>query len=494
MTSAAGGRRGEEFLPVLLDALYTDTSDDADALLVAGRSLAKHELIGWATAVADEIHGAVAVAVHATPTMETVVAVVAGLLCGVPVVPLPPDSGPAELAHLLRDSRATLVLADQPDLLADLPRNGAPLPPVVPISRTARSTTRYPEPPPERTALVLYTSGTTGPPKGALISRRAIAADLDALADAWQWTPSDTLVHGLPLFHVHGLVLGLLGPLRLGSRLVHTGRPTPGAYAAASGTLYFGVPTVWSRVCADEPAARALRRARLLVSGSAALPVPVFHRLAALAGQPPLERYGMTETLITVSGRAVGERRPGQVGLPVAGVQTRLVDDDGAILPPDGESIGELQVRGPTLFSGYLRAGDAVNGMTDGRSVEDTTDGWFVTGDVAVVAPDGWHRIVGRASTDLIKSGGYRIGAGEVEDALLAHPAVVEAAVIGTPHPDLGEQVTAYVVADGVDARQLIDFVAGQLSAHKRPRQVHLVDRLPRNAMGKVTKKLLGAG
>ncbi|WP_329111242.1 acyl-CoA synthetase [Micromonospora sp. NBC_01699] len=469
---------------MLLDALLTETSDDSDALVVAGRTLSRHDLIGWATAVADDIHGAATVAVHATPTVETVVGVLAGLIGGVPVVPLPPDSGPAELAHLLRDSRADLVLTERPDLL-DALSDGTPRPAVLPIGRSTRSSTRYPEPSPESTALVLYTSGTTGPPKGALISRAAIAADLDALADAWQWTPDDTLVHGLPLFHVHGLVLGVLGPLRLGSRLVHTGRPTPDAYAAAAGSLYFGVPTVWSRISADETAARALRPARLLVSGSAALPVPVFHRLAALAGQPPLERYGMTETLITVSGRAAGERRPGQVGLPVTGVRTRLVDDNGAILPPDGESIGDLQVRGPTLFDGYLR-----NGKPEPQIA---ADGWFATGDVAVIGPDGWHRIVGRASTDLIKSGGYRIGAGEVEDALLAHPAVAEAAVVGTPHADLGEQVTAYVVADGVDGQQLIDFVAGQLSVHKRPRQVHLVDQLPRNAMGKVAKLLLRA-
>ncbi|MEV4624890.1 acyl-CoA synthetase [Micromonospora sp. NPDC049523] len=514
---------------MLLDALLTETSDDSGALVVAGRGLSRHELIGWATAVADDIRGARMVAVHATPTVETVVGVLAGLISGVPVVPLPPDSGPAELAHLLRDSRADLVLTEQPDLLAALP-DGAPRPAVLPIGRSTRSYTRYPEPAPDQAALVLYTSGTTGPPKGALISRAAIAADLDALADAWQWTPDDTLVHGLPLFHVHGLVLGVLGPLRLGSRLVHTGRPTPEAYAAAGGTLYFGVPTVWSRISADESAARALRSARLLVSGSAALPVPVFHRLAALAGQPPLERYGMTETLITVSGRAAGERRPGQVGLPVNGVRTRLVDDNGAVLPPDGESIGELQVSGPTLFDGYLRAdgdplpragavpagavsagavpagtagagtaGAGTAGAVPARTAGAGTagvgeDGWFATGDVAVIGPDGWHRIVGRASTDLIKSGGYRIGAGEVEDALLAHPAVAEAAVVGTPHADLGEQVTAYVVADGVDGQQLIDFVAGQLSVHKRPRQVHLVDQLPRNAMGKVAKKLLGAG
>ena len=155
-----------------------------------------------------------------------------------------------------------------------------------------------------------------------MLSRGAIAADLDGLAAAWEWTSDDTLVHGLPLFHVHGLILGVLGALRVGSRLIHTGRPTPSAYAAAGGTLYFGVPTVWSRVCAEPSAARALSGARLLVSGSAPLPVPVFEQMATLTGQSPVERYGMTETLITLSTRASGERRAGYVGLPIEGVET----------------------------------------------------------------------------------------------------------------------------------------------------------------------------
>jgi fatty acid CoA ligase FadD36 len=213
------------------------------------------------------------------------------------------------------------------------------------------------------------------------------------------------------------------------------------------------------------------------------LPVPVFERLAELTGQPPVERYGMTETLITVSSRADGERRAGQVGLPVRGVRTRLVGEDGAVLT-EPDVVGELQVSGPTLFVDYL-------GKPDATEATRTDDGWFRTGDVARIGADGWHRIVGRASTDLIKSGGYRIGAGEVEDVLLGHPAVREAAVIGTPHPDLGQQVTAFVVADGVSGAELAEFVAVELSIHKRPRQVHLVDALPRNAMGKVQKKLL---
>jgi fatty acid CoA ligase FadD36 len=196
-----------------------------------------------------------------------------------------------------------------------------------------------------------------------------------------------------------------------------------------------------------------------------------------------VERYGMTETLITISTRADGERRPGQVGVPVTGVRTRLLAEDGTEAPRDGETIGELLVKGPMLLRRYR-----------GQPAESarTPDGWFRTGDLARIAPDGWHRIVGRASTDLIKCGGYRIGAGEVEDALLAHPAVREAAVIGVPHEDLGEAVTAFVVtAAPVAERDLIDFVAARLNAHKRPRAVHFVGALPRNAMGKVQKKRL---
>ncbi|MCW3820102.1 acyl-CoA synthetase [Micromonospora sp. DR5-3] len=476
-------RRGSGDL--LLPALSGAFGDDADAIRVADQRASREELLSAATALADRIAGSDAVAVWATASMETVVAVVAGLLAGVPVVPVPPDSGPAERDHVLRDSAASLLLV--PPTAADIPALADVPVPVAAVDLTARSSTSYAEPAPESTALILYTSGTTGAPKGALIPRQAIAADLDALADAWSWTPDDLLVHGLPLFHVHGLVLGVLGALRLGSRLAHTGRPKPDAYAAAGGSLYFGVPTVWSRVCADPSAARALSSARLLVSGSAPLPLPVFAQLAELTGQPPVERYGMTETLITISGRADGERRPGFVGTPLAGVDSRLVGEDGSPIAPDGESPGELQIRGPMTFSGYLNRPEA-------NRESFTSDGWFRTGDIATIDADGWHRIIGRASIDMIKSGGYRIGAGEVENALLAHPAVREAAVVGAPHPDLGQQVVAYVVADAATEAQLIEFVAGRISAHKRPRRIHLVDQLPRNAMGKVQKKLLPGG
>ncbi|WP_404815442.1 acyl-CoA synthetase [Streptomyces thermolineatus] len=463
--------------------------DSPDALRVADRALSREELLGAAGAVAARIAGAPAVAVHALPTAQTVAAVVGGLLAGVPVVPLPPDSGPAERGHVLRDSGAALLLTGDPGALpeADGAPGGVPGVEVVPVGtadRAPASAVLPAEPGDGATALVLYTSGTTGAPKGVPITRRAVAAGLDGLADAWDWTAEDTLVHGLPLFHVHGLVLGVLGALRTGSRLVHTGRPTPQAYAAAGGSLYFGVPTVWSRVAADPASAAALRGARLLVSGSAALPAPVFRDIERLTGSRPVERYGMTETLITVSARADGRRSPGAVGLPLPGTSTRLAGEDGSPVPHDGATVGELQVTGPTVFDGYL-------GRPDATAASFTDDGWFRTGDMAVIEPDGTHRIVGRASTDLIKSGGYRIGAGEVENALLDHPAVREAAVVGAPHDDLGQEVVAYVVADGVTEADLVGFVAGHLSVHKRPRRIRFLDALPRNAMGKPQKKLL---
>ena len=459
---------------MLLTALHAD-ADQPCAVRVGTRSLSRHELLGAASAVAAEVAGAPAVAVHADASLETVVAVVGCLLAGVTVVPVPADAGPAERAHVLGDSGVQQWWGARPDdVQLDLRT----------VDLSARGDTP-PEPDPAATALLLYTSGTTGPPKGVLLSRAAMAHGLDAVADAWAWTPDDVLVHGLPLFHVHGLVLGVLGALRVGSPLVHTVRPTPSAYAEAGGSLYFGVPTVWSRVAGDPVAARALSSARLLVSGSAALPVPVFTALSELTGRAPVERYGMSETLITVSTRSDSERRPGVVGTPVAGARTRLVAEHGAAVPHDGESIGELQVTGPMLFGGYRHRPDATAAAW-------TDDGWFRTGDVASIDPDGMHRIVGRASTDLIKTGGYRVGAGEVEAALLAHPDVTEAAVVGVPDDDLGQRIVAYVVGSGLDAEELVQLVGGTLSFHKRPREVRVVDSLPRNAMGKVQKTRLG--
>jgi fatty acid CoA ligase FadD36 len=445
--------------------------DVPDLLTVDGRSMSTQALCKAVSSLAAELSGHSCVAVPATASLETIVAVLAGLAAGATVVPVPADSPPLEQERMLSDSGASLMMGPSGPALA-----------------LRRPPARHvvPEESP-RPALVMYTSGTTGFAKGVPLRSEAIAANLDALADAWQWSSADVLVHGLPLSHVHGLVLGVLGPLRLGCRLVHTGRPTPGAYGAAAsrgGTLFFGVPTVWSRIAADDSAALAMRGARLLVSGSAALPVAVSAALAAACGQAPVERYGMTETLITLSQRADGERRPGWVGLRLPGVETRLADEDGRSPVHDGNSIGALEVRGHTVMSGYLHRPDADSEVFG-------TEGWFRTGDAAVIDEGGHHRIAGRVTSDLIKSGGYRVGAGEVEAALYAHPAVREAAVVGVDDDDLGQAIVAYVVADGVTEAELAEFVGQQLARHKRPRRVVLLDELPRNSMGKIRKDLL---
>ncbi|MEU9896915.1 acyl-CoA synthetase [Streptomyces phaeochromogenes] len=473
------------------------------ALRFGDRSVTYGELAATASPLAARVAEAGRIAVWATPTLETAVAVVAALLAGVPAVPLNPKSGESELGHIVSDSAPTLVLAapgtQLPPALAALERVDIDVDVAVDadINVRGRGTASPDTGTPETPALIVYTSGTTGPPKGAVIPRRAIATTLDALADAWQWTGDDVLVHGLPLFHVHGLILGILGPLRRGGSVRHLGRfETAGVARELSegATMLFGVPTMYHRIAEtlpDDPAlAKALARARLLVSGSAALPVHDHERIAQVTGRRVIERYGMTETLMNTSVRADGEPRAGTVGVPLPGVELRLTEEDGttAVEANDGETVGEIQVRGPNLFTEYLNRPEAT-------AAAFTEDGWFRTGDMAVRDPDGYVRIVGRKATDLIKSGGYKIGAGEIENALLEHPGVREAAVTGEPDADLGERIVAWIVPADPQSpptvEELADHVASRLAPHKRPRVVHHLDALPRNDMGKIMKRAL---
>ncbi|MEU1401897.1 acyl-CoA synthetase [Streptomyces sp. NPDC005728] len=470
------------------------------ALRFGERSLTYGALAGAAGALAARIRGAGRVAVWATPELETAVAVTGALLAGVAAVPLNPKSGEKELAHIVGDSAPDLILvapgAELPSVLADLARLDVDASAASAASATGAAPAA--EVSDADPALVVYTSGTTGPPKGAVLPRRALATTLDALADAWQWTADDVLVHGLPLFHVHGLVLGILGPLRRGGSVRHLGRfDTEGVARELNGgaTMLFGVPTMYHRIAealpGDPELAKALAGARLLVSGSAALPVHDHERIAASTGRRVIERYGMTETLMNTSVRADGEARAGTVGVPLPGVGLRLVEEDGTeVAGYDGETVGEIQVRGPNLFTEYLNRPDAT-------AAAFTADGWFRTGDMAVREPDGYVRIVGRKATDLIKSGGYKIGAGEIENALLEHPGVREAAVTGEPDADLGERIVAWIVPADPQcppaAAELADHVAWRLAPHKRPRVVRYLDALPRNDMGKIMKRALVA-
>jgi malonyl-CoA/methylmalonyl-CoA synthetase len=460
-----------------------------EAMRFGDRSITYRELRDAAAWIAERVEGTARVAVWAEPSVESCVAVIGALCAGAAIVPINPKIGERELAHIVADSAPGLVLAapdppppglaSLPSLAVDLGERGGALPA---------------EPDAEAPALILYTSGTTGMPKGVLHARRAIATNLDALAAVWEWSAEDLLVHGLPLFHVHGLVLGTLGPIRLGGRLHHVGRFSAEAIAAGlaqGGTMLFGVPTMYHRLVEaaeqDRAVAEALAGARLLVSGSAPLPVREHMRIERVSGQQIVERYGLTETIMNCSIHASGDRRPGYVGAPLPGIEVQLLADDLTPLDVrDDETIGEVAVRGPNLFLGYLNRPDATEAAFH--------NGWFLTGDLATRSADGYVRIVGRRATDLIKTGGFKVGAGEVEAALLEHPAVAEAAVTGEPDDDLGERIVAWVVTrpgEHPSPDDLTGHVARLLAAHKRPREIRFLEELPRNEMGKVRKAAL---
>jgi malonyl-CoA/methylmalonyl-CoA synthetase len=478
---------------VLFPAINLPPSDRM-ALSFPDRSLSYRELGDAARGVASALADCRRLAVLAEPRIETCVAVIGALLAGVPAIPVNPKSGSSELAHVVEDADPEAVVvapgSDVPDAFDGCRRVDVDL-------QADGNGWQAPELAPQDPALIVYTSGTTGRPKGAVLPRRAISSNLDALAEIWGWTDRDVVAHGLPLFHVHGLVIGILGPVRRGGAAMHLGRFSPEAVQEAltgEATMLFGVPTMYRRLAdaaADSPElAAALGRARVLVSGSAALPASEHARLRELTGRGVVERYGMTETLMNTGIHADAEPAPGTVGPPLPGVDLRLIDDDGdEVAGSDDETIGEIQVRGPNLFLGYLNRDDA--------TAEAMRDGWFATGDMATRTADGYIRIVGRRATDLIKSGGYKIGAGEIEGCLREHPAVQDAAVTGEDDPDLGERVIAWVVLrSGGDAgeSELVDHVADELAPHKRPREVRFVDELPRNELGKVQKQRLTSG
>ncbi len=469
------------------------------ALVVGGESWTHAELAGAALRHAGAVEDIGArpgdrIAVWAHPTPTTAAAILGNMAAGAVTVLLSPKLTMNELEHIANDAAPRMAFSD----------SSSPAPIELPGAVLLQE--RYHAPPAalrsleidNRPALVLYTSGTTGPPKGAIITRRNIAANLDALKQTWEWTSRDTVVHSLPWTHVHGLVLGLFGSLRVGGALHHVPRFTPQGIAAALNdsrheqTFLFAVPTMYHRLAdaaeSDTALVEALKRPRLLISGSAGLSLREHERILRLTGRGVHERYGLTETLINCGVPASHAPMPGFVGLPLPGVELILVDDERRRIDvQDGETMGEVAVRSPAVFAGYLNRPEATLEVLD-------EEGWFYTGDLATRAQDGSIRILGRRSTDLIKTGGYRVGAGEIESCLLSHPDVAEAAVVGAPDDDLGQRIVAFVVLRSggeTERAALVDFAAQRLSPHKRPRDVRLVEQLPRNAMGKVQKKQL---
>ncbi len=426
-----------------------------------------------------------------------VAALLGAHLGGFIAVPVNPRYPQAEIAHVLGDSGARAIVCED-RLRPQLPPTEHPVLGIdddLPVAAAPPLASR----PDDDTALLVYTSGTTGRSKGVMLSFGAIAAGMGALTGAWGWTPRDALSLSLPLFHVHGLGIGIYGSLLRKVRvLLHERfdpRETVADFEHRGATVFMGVPTMVRRLielCEVDPSAAAsLRRGRLFTAGSAALPTADLERFEALTGHRILERYGMTETLITLSNPLEGERRGGSVGRPLPSVEIRVVDDQGVDVP--FERPGELWVRGPGVMTGYWqRPADTAAAFENG---------WFKTGDIVTRDPDGYVRIVGRKSVDIIKSGGFKIGAREIEDMLTTHPAVAEVAVIGLPDPTWGERIAAAVVlrpghAPIPEDRLLAELQAlcvAHLADYKKPRRLAILDALPRNPLGKIQKPALRA-
>lgn len=418
-------------------------------------------------------------------------------------VPLCVSHPAPELAHVLDDAKPALAVADREHaaklsqlcearsikLLGTETLRGTPLPAALP--HVAR----------DRHAILIYTSGTTGKPKAAITTHAIFEAQLSSVTQAWEITSSDRILHVLPLHHLHGVLNALGAPLYAGGCVEFMPRFDAQAVIdrfrrAPQLTLFMAVPTIYAKLvqhaetqlsAADRADLRAcLQRMRAMFSGSAALPVSLLNQFEALSGHVLLERYGMTELGMALGNPLRGERRAGTVGVPFPGVEARIVDETGRALPDDTQ--GELQIRGPNVFAGYF-------GKPDASAQSFTADRYFRTGDVAI-RERGYYRLLGRESVDIIKTGGFKVSALEIEEVLREHPAIAEVAVVGLPDHEWGERVAAHVVlraGAALDLEALRSFGKERLAPYKVPSRLRCEQALPRNVMGKVHKPTLVA-
>ena len=409
-------------------------------------------------------------------------------------VPLPLNSPGSELEYFIDDTQASTLIFDAPaqELLAPMA-----------AARGIRALScdqllgcrpgRTPALASDRRAMILYTSGTTSRPKGVVTTHANIAAQILTLVQAWEWSADDRIVLCLPLHHIHGIINVVSCALWAGATCEMLPRFNPNAVweriAQGRVTVFMAVPTVYVKLIAAWETATPERRAalsqacaklRLMVSGSAALPVSTLERWKEISGHTLLERYGMTEIGMALSNPLRGERVPGSVGSPLPSVEVQLVGENGEPVEPGAP--GEIEVRGPSVFAEYWGKPDA--------SRDAFRDGWFRTGDTAVVE-NGVYRILGRTNIDILKTGGHKVSALEIEEALRQHPAIVECAVVGIPDPEWGERVAAAVVlkdSDALDLQSLRAWARDLLAPHKLPSRLVVLDTLPRNAMGKTMK------
>ncbi|MET3121457.1 malonyl-CoA/methylmalonyl-CoA synthetase [Oxalobacteraceae bacterium GrIS 2.11] len=439
------------------------------------------------------------VAAHVEKSPEALLLSLATLRAGLIFIPLNTAYQSAEMRYFIEDAQPAVVVCSPKNFgwLAQLafqlgcshvftlddtlPNQGSLLQRAALLSSQFQTVSSDPD----DIASILYTSGTTGKSKGAMLSHHNLSSNALALHATWQWQASDVLLHTLPLFHVHGLFISCHVALLSGSTMIFLPKfdaPQVLQFLPRS-TVFMGVPTYYVRLLEQDGLTQQLcRSVRLFISGSAPLLDETFHSFQRRTGHTILERYGMSETNIICSNPGTGQRKAGTVGLPLIGEQVRTVDDqdmDCAV-----NEIGHIQVKGPNVFRGYWQ-------MPEKTAQEFTADGFFKTGDLGRFDADGYLSIVGR-SKDLIISGGYNIYPKEIELLLDAMPGVVESAVIGLPHKDFGEAVCAVLVCDKViDTDQLIAMLKTQIANFKVPKKIVIVDELPRNGMGKVQKNLL---
>ena len=452
--------------------------DEVSGWLTGGDLLRRSELAARKLAAAGIVSGD-RVVLSGHSSTDFVICHVAILRLGCVVVPANGAYREKEIKHVIQDSRPAAAIVDNsawepwikdinPAIIITTSKMSLPDGPAIPLDQVNS----------EQAAYIGYTSGTTGRPKGALLSHLNLLSSVRALELAWRWVKDDILILALPLFHMHGLGVGLHGGLTVGCKIILQRDFDPGKVIEASeqfeASMFFGVPTMYGRLV-ESPRAHELKRLRLCVSGSAPLPADLHVKFEEITGQKVLERYGMTETVMLVSNPYDLERRPGSVGFPLPGVEVRL-----------SKELSEIEVSGPNIFEGYWENPDA--------NSEAFNDGWFKTGDIGQLDDDGYLSIVGRAK-ELIISGGYNVYPREVEDVLNQHPDVLECAVVGEMSGEWGETVVAYVVSDRqFEDEELKLFAGTYLADFKRPRFTYGVDALPRNALGKVQKHRLMDG
>jgi malonyl-CoA/methylmalonyl-CoA synthetase len=440
-----------------------------------GRIISYHMLNNSVAAMAAKLTGAgikpgdrVAACVKKSP--EAVILYFACLWIGAIYMPLNSGYTPSEIAYFLEDAEPAMFVGDgiarQTHTLDDI----AALPDAPIVER--------PKFAPDAIAAMLYTSGTTGRPKGAMLTRANLASNAVALMNAWAITAEDVLIHALPIFHVHGLFIAINSMTAAGAMMLFRAKFDPEDVIAQMprATILMGVPTFYMRLLNTPTLTRdSAAPMRLFISGSAPLLAETHRQFEARTGQAILERYGMTETGINTSNPYVGARIAGTVGLPLPGVEVRVSDVEG--------DIGTIEVRGPNVFAGYWR-------NPEKTAAEFREGGWFITGDLGKIDDQGYVHIIGRGK-DLIITGGYNVYPKEVEDAIDALAGVIESAVIGVPHDDFGEAVVAVVVGTGLDATEMLSQLRTSLAAYKLPKAIHIARELPRNTMGKVQKTVL---